>query len=130
MPCFVLKNVKKYQIVDNLVILIYNSIYYSINYIQLGITMRFGKQLKAIRLKLQLSQAAVAKQLGMPQSGIAKIESGCVDVRINTLDNLARTLGYEVVLIPKPFLSAVSALILGDEVQKPRWQISEEDEYE
>lgn len=92
--------------------------------------MRFGKQLKTIRLELQLSQAAVAKQLGMPQSGIAKIESGAVDVRINTLDNLARTLGYEVVLIPKPFLSAVNALILGDEAQKPRWQISEEDEHE
>ena len=90
--------------------------------------MGFGTQLKTIRQQLKLSQEAVGQSLSMPQSAIAKIERDTVDIRVSTLQNLARMLGHEVVLIPKPLLGGVMALISGDDLSQPRWQLSDDDD--
>lgn len=90
--------------------------------------MTFGAKLKQIRQQAKLSQQNVSDRLALPQSTIARIESDKIDMRVSTLQNLARAMNYEVVLIPKPLLSAVQALIKGDDLSKPRWQISEDDD--
>lgn len=91
--------------------------------------MTFGTQLKQIRQRVRLSQQNVSDRLALPQSTIARIESDKTDMRVSTLQNLARVMDYEVVLIPKPLLSAVQALIAGDDLSKqPRWQISEDED--
>ena len=104
----------------------YYSIYFICKYILIGIIMGFGARLKTIRRSLGLSQDVVGQQLGMPQSAVAKIESDKVDMRVSTLQNLARMMGCEVVLVPKPLLGAVHTLISGEALSRPRWQTSDD----
>ncbi|OGT37314.1 MAG: hypothetical protein A3F12_03595 [Gammaproteobacteria bacterium RIFCSPHIGHO2_12_FULL_38_14] len=89
--------------------------------------MGFGAQLKEIRQQQQLTQRTLAQQLNIPQSAIAKIERDTVDMRVSSLQNLARMLGYEVLLVPKPFLNSIKALLSGDDLSQPRWQITDDD---
>jgi DNA-binding XRE family transcriptional regulator len=50
-----------------------------------------------------LSQAALAKKIGVSQGRIAQIESGVgtAKVTFDVLLNVLRTLGYEIKLVPK-----------------------------
>jgi hypothetical protein len=47
----------------------------------------------------------------MPQSQIARIESGASDMRVSTLVEIARALDLEPMLIPKHLVPAVSYMI-------------------
>lgn len=78
---------------------------------------RFDKParlLKAARERAGLSQAEIAGKMGASQSHVSKIEAG-TDVRASTLANMARVLGYEVMLVPVALVPAVAALIRGAE---------------
>ncbi len=48
--------------------------------------LEFIERLVALRKQNQLSQAAVAREMGVGQSVVAEIESGQIDVRYTTLD--------------------------------------------
>lgn len=58
-----------------------------------------------------MSQAALAKLAGVPQSHISKIENTGVDLRISSLTELARALDLELMLVPRKVVPAARSLI-------------------
>jgi HTH-type transcriptional regulator/antitoxin HipB len=72
---------------------------------------KFASQLKQARMAKGLSQRALARLTGVPQSHISKIESGAVDIRLSSLVAITRALELELELVPKPALPAVQALV-------------------
>jgi HTH-type transcriptional regulator/antitoxin HipB len=66
--------------------------------------------LKSARQAKRLSQRALAKKVGVPQSHISKIENGGVDLQTSSLIELARALDLEVQLVPRRLLPAVQAM--------------------
>ena len=55
-----------------------------------------------LRLRLGMTQAQLAKRCGLPQSHIAKIESGKVDVQLATLQRIFKALFCQLTLAPRP----------------------------
>lgn len=77
-----------------------------------------------------LSQQALADRLGLGQRQISDLERGVVDPRFSTIQNVARALDLELMLIPRPLLVAVHALQQagGDEGTRPLYTLDEEEE--
>lgn len=69
------------------------------------------KALKIARKNKELSQAQLAKKLGVPQSHLSKIESGTIDIRLSSLIEIARTLELEPMLISRDKVSIVQAIL-------------------
>jgi len=67
--------------------------------------------LKAARQGKGLSQRALSKLAGMPQSHISKIENGAVDLRLSSLVEIARVLDLAVTLVPRKSATAVQSII-------------------
>jgi HTH-type transcriptional regulator / antitoxin HipB len=57
------------------------------------------------------SQRDLASRVGLPQQHISAIERGKVVPRFNTLLDLVRILGFDLLLIPRPLIPAVQSLI-------------------
>ncbi len=68
-------------------------------------------QLETIRKRKGVTQTELAQKLGLPQSSIARVESGKVDTRLSRFVELARALDYEVVLMPKESVQTLQALL-------------------
>lgn len=69
-----------------------------------------AEALKSARLSEGISQQALARRVGLPQSHVSRIERGAVDLRLSSLVELARALGLEVMLVPRKKVSAVRSL--------------------
>lgn len=67
-------------------------------------------QLKNAREARGLTQRALAQRVGIPQSHLSRIEQGRVDLQVSTLQQLARALDLEWVLVPRQSLPAIDAL--------------------
>jgi predicted transcriptional regulator len=76
-------------------------------------TEQIVQGLKKARKSKGLSQRALAKLAGVPQSHISKIESGTVDLRLSSLVEIARALDVEVTLVPRKAVSAVNSIVQG-----------------
>jgi transcriptional regulator with XRE-family HTH domain len=87
-----------------------------------------GRTLKMARETAGLSQLDVGRKMGGDQAHVSRIEAGA-DVRISTLANAARVLGYEMMLVPLSLVPVVEALAKGktDEVNRPRYTLDSED---
>jgi transcriptional regulator with XRE-family HTH domain len=87
-----------------------------------------GRTLKAAREKAGLSQLDVGRKMGGDQAHVSRIEAGA-DVRISTLANAARVLGYEVMLVPMPLVPVVEALVKGEvgDTNRPRYALDPTD---
>jgi len=72
-----------------------------------------ANNLKAARESRGLSQRALSKLAGVPQSHISKIENGMVDLRLSSLIELARALNLELTLVPRKVLPAVKSIVRG-----------------
>jgi|SRR5579859_6581806 len=78
---------------------------------------------RAIRLQRNrkgMSQVELAERLKMPQSQIARIETGERDIRLSTLAQIARALGLEPMLVPKRLIPAVRYMIEAPEQPSSR----------
>ncbi|MCX2975402.1 XRE family transcriptional regulator [Halieaceae bacterium IMCC8485] len=58
-----------------------------------------------------LSQRALAKIAGVPQSHISKIENAGVDLRVSSLTQIARALDLELALVPRKAVPAVKSIL-------------------
>jgi transcriptional regulator with XRE-family HTH domain len=85
------------------------------------------KQLKQARQERKLKQSELGSKLGLPQSHISKIEKGGTDPRLSTVEDMARLLGQELVLVPRAMLPAIRAILSGEDTQKPKWRLDEEE---
>ena len=61
--------------------------------------IRVAKRLRDIREQMQLTQQAVARRASMPQSVIARIESGAHSVSLDTLNKVVHALGKRVEIV-------------------------------
>jgi transcriptional regulator with XRE-family HTH domain len=52
-----------------------------------------GKNLRAVRLDLGLSQEEIAERSGVPQGEVSRIERGERDPRVSTVLQLAKAIG-------------------------------------
>jgi transcriptional regulator with XRE-family HTH domain len=57
--------------------------------------------IRSIRNALRMTQAQLAKRVGLPQSHLAKIETGKVDIQLNTLRRILRAMHCETFVLPK-----------------------------
>ena len=71
----------------------------------------FAKTIKAAREAKGLSQRALAKIAGLPQSHISKIENAGVDLRVSSLTEIARALDLELALVPRKTVPAVKSIV-------------------
>lgn len=67
-------------------------------------------ELAAARRQAKLSQRALGAKTGLAQSHVSKIERGTVDPQLSNLLEIARSLGLELMLVPKRLVPAVRAL--------------------
>lgn len=67
--------------------------------------------LKTARLQHGWSQTELGQRLGLPQMHISGIESGKIVPRYNTLLEIARTLGFDLMLVPRQFIPIMQSII-------------------
>ena len=82
------------------------------------------QELVAARRALGWSQAELGQRVGLPQMHVSGIETGKIVPRFDTLLDLVRVLGFDLVLVPRSLAPAVQALIRdqrrrGDEDELP-----------
>lgn len=70
-----------------------------------------AESLRKRRVLHGLKQADVAAKLGMRQSQISTIERGLVSPRLSTVQDIARVLDLELMLIPRQLVAVVSGLV-------------------
>lgn len=83
------------------------------------------EQLKFARQASGIKQFELGKKLGLPQSHVSKIESGKNDPRLSTVEDMARILDHELMLIPRQMTPYISALLRGDDGSEPRWKLDD-----
>ena len=66
--------------------------------------------LREARQRQQLSQQALARKLGLRQRQISDLERAATDSRLSTIQNVARALDLELMLIPRQLLATIEAL--------------------
>lgn len=60
--------------------------------------LRLAKQIRDIRLAQKMTQKVVAQKAGMPQSVIARVESGQSGISLDTLGRIAHAFGKDIQL--------------------------------
>ena len=60
------------------------------------ISVKFGKRVKEIRLKKEMSQAGLAKILGVHPTYISGIERGVRNMSLKNIDRIAKALGVKI----------------------------------
>ena len=71
---------------------------FEIEYEQEIARMRLAKQIREVRLEKKLTQKAVAAKAGMPQSVIARVESGNYGISLDSLERIANVFGKRIQL--------------------------------
>ncbi len=61
-----------------------------------------------------LTQTELGRRLGLPQSYVSRLESGGLDIRLSTTVEIARYLGFEVMLVPNTMAPTVSSLLANE----------------
>lgn len=108
--------------------IIYNLLYihetlYTMSYISIE---HLVKALADARKKASITQHELGKSLMIPQGYISEIENGKRDLRASTLLEIARTLGYEVMLIPRSNLKEVESILENSsEEEKSLYQLAQ-----
>ena len=76
-----------------------------------GLPADLRQQIKDARAKLGWGQRELGAQIGLPQPHISAIESGEVVPRFDTLLDLVRVLGLDLLLVPRALVPAVQSLV-------------------
>jgi transcriptional regulator with XRE-family HTH domain len=72
------------------------------------------ERLSLARRAQRLTQADLGKILSLPQGYISEVENEKHDIKISTLEDWARVLGFELMLIPKASVSTVVYVLNAD----------------
>jgi transcriptional regulator with XRE-family HTH domain len=76
-----------------------------------GLPADLRRQIKDARAKRGWGQRELGAQIGLPQPHISAIESGEIVPRFDTLLDLVRILGLDLLLVPRALVPAVQSLI-------------------
>jgi len=80
----------------------------------MGLPETMRTELVRARRELGWTQAELGERVGLPQEHISVIETGKVVPRFDTLLEIVRVLGRDLLLIPRPLIPAVRALVRGE----------------
>ncbi len=89
-----------------------------------------GEALKHRRVALDLSQDALAEKSGITQAQISGIERGSKNARIGTVTMIARTLGLEMMFVPREKQPAIQFFLAEkheEEGERPLYALEDED---
>ncbi len=67
-----------------------------------GRAIALGEQVRRLREARGMSQAELARRMGTIQSGIARLEAGGVDPKLDTLERLSHALNADLVVELRP----------------------------
>jgi len=103
-----------------------------------GLPDALRRELIVGRHKRGWSQAELGRRLGLPQMHISGIETGKIVPRFDTLLDLVRVLGWDLLMVPRSLVPAVQALVRDhrradrdtatDEGERPLYAADEEEE--
>lgn len=85
------------------------------------------------RKAMNLTQAQLGKELGLPQSYISRLESGKLDIRLSGILEIARFLRLDLTLVPLNLVPAVRAITSGGNTvsfDKPLYSLDDIEEEE
>ena len=68
-------------------------------------------ELSAARKAASLTQEELATQAGLTRMTVQRTESGGIDPRLSTLQEMARVLGLEIMLVPQALRSPLQAFV-------------------
>jgi len=85
--------------------------------------------LRAARLNRGLSQQDLARKLGLHQRQISDLERASMDPRLSTVQNVARALDFEVLIVPRHLIPAIEGLLRGghESPKRPLYALTDED---
>src|SRR6059036_1525221 len=91
--------------------------------------LSLSEVLRGARQRKQLSQQHLARKLGLRQRQISDLERAATDSRLSTIQNVARALDLELVLVPRHLIAAVEALQRAgsDAGKRPLYSLGDED---
>ena len=97
-----------------------------------GLPEALRAELKAARLEHGWSQLELGRRTGLPQVHISSIETGRTVPRYDTLLDLVRVLDFDLVLVPRPLVPAVRALVRdsqtpGDATARPLYAFDDDE---
>lgn len=96
-----------------------------------NVSARLSARLRAARDGHGLSQTTLAEKVGLRQRQISDLERGATDSRLTTVQNVARALDLELILIPRHLIPAVEALQRSsDAARRPLYSLDESEETE
>jgi transcriptional regulator with XRE-family HTH domain len=76
-----------------------------------GLPEAMREELRAERQRRGWSQAELGRQVGLPQMHISGIEAGKIVPRFDTLLDLVRVLGYDLLMVPRSLVPVAQALV-------------------
>lgn len=76
-----------------------------------GLPVDLREKLKEARISRGWGQRELGGKIGLPQPHISAIESGGVVPRFDTLLDIVRVLGLDLLLVPRSLVPAVQSLI-------------------
>lgn len=92
-------------------------------------TASIAHVLREARLRKQLTQQQLAEKLGLRQRQISDLERATIDPRLSTIQNVARALDLELMLIPRHLISTIDALERAgtDAGKRPLYALGDDD---
>lgn len=93
-------------------------------------TLGIHELLRLRRLDSHLTQEVLARKLGLHQRQISDLERARVDPRLSTIQNVARALDLELMLIPRPLIATVESLQRSgaDSPERPMYALGDDDD--
>lgn len=82
-----------------------------------------AETIRALRASFHMTQTQLAKRAGLPQSHLARVESGKVDPQLNTLRKIMSALYCEVLFVPR-VQGNLSAILEGKIKEKARRNVA------
>jgi transcriptional regulator with XRE-family HTH domain len=71
----------------------------------------FAEALQAARREAGLTQEGLATLAGLTRMTVQRLESGKLDPRFSTLQELARVLGLDIMLVPSPLRKELEGFV-------------------
>lgn len=75
------------------------------------------EQLREARIALDISQKELGERVGLPQSNIARLESGKVNPRLSNVLEIARALDMDLKLVPRRALPVIQGALRANEME-------------
>ena len=88
------------------------------------------EMLREARLNRHLSQQELARKLGLRQRQISDLERASKDPRLSTVQNVARALNLDLLLVPRHLIPAIEGLqrVGTESTKRPMYALTDDDD--